>query len=217
MDACRSLVRIAIADDHALVRAGYRRLLGLEPGLQVVAEFADGESAYQGLAQQPVEVLILDLSMPGQGGLATLQRLHQRQPQLRVLVFTMHDSVALAAQALKAGASGFLSKSSPPEHLVAAVKRVAGGEQVLCAELAAALPQQPLAPHLQLSAREFDIFLLFASGLTVEAVASRRCLSIKTAANYQTIVRRKLGLTSALAMYRYAQAHGLLAASSAAA
>ncbi|MET0331540.1 MAG: response regulator transcription factor [Dyella sp.] len=217
MGTCRSLIRIAIADDHALVRAGYRRLLELEPGLQVVAEFVDGESAYQGLAQQPVEVLILDLSMPGQGGLATLQRLHRRQPRLRVLVFTMHDSAALALQVLKAGACGFLSKSSPPEHLVAAVKQVGDGQRVVSDALAAAMPQQVPAPHVQLSAREFDIFLLLASGFTVEAVASRRCLSIKTAANYQTIVRRKLGLTSALAMHRYALAHGLLAASSAAA
>jgi len=217
VSASRSTIRIAIADDHALVRAGYRRLLELEPGLQVVAEFADGESAYLGLARQPVEVLILDLSMPGQGGLTTLQRLQQRQPGLRVLVFTMHDSVALASQVLKAGASGFLSKSSPPEELIAAVKRVVQGQRVVSEALAAALPRQPPSAHLQLSAREFDIFLLLAGGLTVEAVAARRCLSVKTAANYQAIVRRKLGLGSALAMHRYALAHGLLGASGAAA
>lgn len=185
-------------------------MLELEPGLQVVAEFADGESAYLWLAEHPADVLILDLSMPGQGGLATLQRLHQRVPRLRVLMFTMHDSPALAAQLLKAGASGYLTKSSPPESLVDAVHRVAAGEQVLSADIAAAIgSRRSDLPHEQLSPREFDVFLLLAQGVPVEQIASQRCLSIKTAANYQTIVRHKLGLNSALDMYRYAQTCGL--------
>jgi DNA-binding NarL/FixJ family response regulator len=207
----KSVLRVVIADDHAVVRTGYRRLLELEPGLQVVAEFADGESAYLWLADHPADVLILDLSMPGQGGLATLQRLHQRVPRLRVLIFTMHDSPSLAAQLLKAGASGYLTKSSPPESLIDAVHRVAAGEQVLSADIAAAMRkgEQDL-PHEQLSPREFDVFLLLAQGTGVEQIAQQRCLSIKTAANYQTIVRHKLGLNSALEMYRYAHTCGLL-------
>ncbi len=205
-------LRVVLADDHAVVRAGYRRLLELEPGLQVVAEFADGESAYLWLSAHPADVLILDLSMPGQGGLATLQRLHQRMPRLRVLIFTMHDSPVLAAQLLKAGASGFLTKSSPPESLIDAVHQVAAGEQVLSADIAAAMRKgEGKLPHQQLSRREFDIFMLLAQGRTVEQIASQRCLSFKTAANYQTTVRHKLGLSSALEMYHYAQTHGLLA------
>ncbi|MBB6241108.1 response regulator transcription factor [Rhodanobacter sp. MP1X3] len=204
-------LRVVIADDHAVVRTGYRRLLELEPGLQVIAEFADGESAYLWLVEHPADVLILDLSMPGQGGLATLQRLHQRLPRLRVLIFTMHDSPALAAQLLKAGASGYLTKSSPPESLIDAVHQVAAGEQVLSADIAAAMRKgEGDLPHKQLSPREFDVFLLLAQGMAVEQIASQRCLSIKTAANYQTIVRHKLGLNSALEMYRYAQTCGLL-------
>jgi DNA-binding NarL/FixJ family response regulator len=205
-------LRVVLADDHAVVRAGYRRLLELEPGLQVVAEFADGESAYLWLSEHPADVLILDLSMPGQGGLATLQRLHQRVPLLRVLIFTMHDSPELAAQLLKAGASGYLTKSSPPESLIDAVHQVAAGEQVLSADIAAMMrTSADDLPHQQLSPREFDVFLLLAQGIAVEQIASQRCLSVKTAANYQTIVRHKLGLSSALEMYRYAQHCGLLA------
>jgi DNA-binding NarL/FixJ family response regulator len=205
-------LRVVIADDHAVVRAGYRRLLELEPGLQVVAEFADGESAYLWLSHHPADVLILDLSMPGQGGLATLQRLHRRVPQLRVLIFTMHDSPVLAAQLFRAGAAGYLTKSSPPESLIDALHKVAAGEQVLSADIAAAMRkgEDDLA-HRQLSPREFDVFLLLAQGVAVEQIASQRCLSVKTAANYQTIVRQKLGLNSALEMYRYAQTRGLLA------
>ena len=205
-------LRVVIADDHAVVRTGYRRLLELESGLQVVAEFADGESAYLWLSEHQADVLILDLSMPGQGGLATLQRLHQRVPKLRVLIFTMHDSATLAAQLLKAGASGYLTKSSPPESLIDAVHQVAAGEQVLSADIAAAMRKSDGdLPHQLLSPREFDVFLLLAQGTAVEQIATQRCLSIKTAANYQTIVRHKLGLHSALEMYRYAQTCDLLA------
>jgi len=210
--AVRRSLRVVLADDHAVVRAGYRRLLELEPGLQVVGEFADGESAYRWLAANPADVLVLDLSMPGRGGLATLQRLRQRVPALRVLVFTMHESPALAAQVLRAGAGGYLTKSSPPERLVEAVQQVAAGEQVISPEVAQALRGNRREPsYLELSPREFDIFMLLAQGLGVDEIASRRCLSVKTAANYQTIVRHKLGLNSALEMYRYAQAYGLLA------
>ncbi len=208
------LLRVVIADDHAVVRTGYRRLLELEPGLTVVAEFGDGDSAYAWLVDHAADVLILDLSMPGRGGLATLQRLHQRLPLLRVLVFTMHAHPTLAAQALKAGASGYLTKSSPPESLIDAVHAVAAGECPLSPEIQQGLygtQTRRASPHEMLSPREFDIFLLLAQGLSVELIAKQRDLSIKTAANYQTTIRQKIGLSSALEMYFYVQTHGLLA------
>ncbi len=212
MPACEPL-KIAIADDHAVVRSGYRRLLELDETVEVVAEFADGESAYRWLSDHRADILILDLSMPGRGGLATLQRLRHRVPQLRVLVFTMHDSPALAAQALHLGASGYVTKSSPPESLIDAVRRVGEGGCALSAEIAGALQASTDAgalPHKQLSPREFDLFLLFAGGVGVEQIAADRCLSVKTVANYQTTIRHKTGLGNALEMYRYAQEHGLL-------
>lgn len=212
MPACEPL-KIAIADDHAVVRSGYRRLLELDETVEVVAEFADGESAYRWLSDHRADILILDLSMPGRGGLATLQRLRHRVPQLRVLVFTMHDSPALAAQALHLGASGYVTKSSPPESLIDAVRRVGEGGCPLSAEIADALQTSTgaeAAPHKRLSPREFDLFLLFASGVGVEQIAADRCLSVKTVANYQTTIRHKTGLGNALEMYRYAQEHGLL-------
>jgi DNA-binding NarL/FixJ family response regulator len=205
-------LRIAIADDHAVVRAGYRRLLELDARVQVVAEFGDGESAYRWLATHAADVLILDLSMPGQGGLATLQRLRRRVPGLRILIFTMHESAELAAQTLRAGAAGFITKSSAPESLVDAVHAVIAGEQPVSPDVARALaaPDRTGAPHEALSPREFEIFLLIAKGETVDAIAAARWLSVKTVANYQTAIRQKTGLGSALEMYRYAEAHGLL-------
>jgi DNA-binding NarL/FixJ family response regulator len=206
-------LRIAIADDHAVVRTGYRRLLELDARVQVVAEFGDGESAYRWLATHAADVLILDLSMPGQGGLATLQRLRRRLPDLRILIFTMHESADLAAQTLRAGASGFITKSSAPESLVDAVHAVIAGERPVSPDVARTLAatDRSGAPHETLSPREFEIFLLLAKGETVDAIAAARWLSVKTVANYQTAIRQKTGLGSALEMYRYAEAHALLA------
>lgn len=207
------MLKIAIADDHAVVRTGYRRLLELDEAVEVVAEFGDGESAYRWLSSHSADILILDLSMPGRGGLATLQRLRHRVPQLRVLIFTMHDSPALAAQALRLGANGYITKSSPPESLIDAIHAIDAGECPLSSEVADALQsgEEPsMLPHWRLSPREFDMFLLFAEGASVEQIAANRCLSVKTVANYQTTIRHKTGLGNALEMYRYALEHDLL-------
>lgn len=206
-------LKVVITDDHAVVRSGYRRLLELEDGIEVVAEFSDGDATCRWLAHHEADVLILDLSMPGRSGLATLQRLRQRVPALRVLVFTMHDSVALASQALGYGASGYITKNSPPDCLVSAIRRVASGDRPLSDDVAEAtesVPTPQSMPHLRLSPSELETFLLFAQGMDVEEVAARCSLNVKTAANYQTTVRRKTGLGSALEMYRYAQQHKLL-------
>lgn len=206
-------LRIAIADDHAVVRTGYRRLLELESDIDVVAEFADGDSACEWLLSNPADILILDLSMPGRGGMETLQRLRVRVPQVHVLVFTMHESAALATQALRLGASGFLTKSSPPERLVDAVRRVASGQRAVSQELDGDMrtsPRQLPLPHLALTPRELDIFLLLAQGFGVDAIAEHRRMGLKTAANYQTAIRKKTGLANALDMNRYAMANGLL-------
>ncbi|MCP3023917.1 response regulator [Cupriavidus basilensis] len=207
-------IRVALADDHAVVRTGYRRLLELETGIEVVAEFGDTDVAYGWLTQHEAEVLILDLSMPGRGGLETLQRLGSRLPGLRVLVFSMHDSPALVAQALKAGARGYLTKSSPPEALVDAVQLVMRGERPLSDDVREALGhiggQREEVPHLGLSPREFDVFRLLAKGRQVDEIAGQLFLSIKTVANYQTMLRKKMGLGNALEMHRYARQHGLL-------
>lgn len=208
-----SVLRIAIADDHAVVRTGYRRLLELDGRMRVVAEFADGESAYRWLCANEADVLILDLTMPGRGGLATLQRIRQRLPRLRVLVFTMHESAGLAEQTLRLGAAGYITKSSTPESLIVAVREIAAGGRPVSPEVASALAGAPdaSAPHAALSPREFEIFLLLARGESIESIATARCLSAKTIANYQSAIRQKTGLGSSLEMYRYAEAHGLVA------
>ncbi len=204
-------LRVVLADDHAVVRTGYRRLLELDERLQVVGEFADGDAAYLWLSRHPADVLVLDLSMPGRGGLEVLRCLKARVPALRVLVFSMHDSPAIVAQALRAGADGYLTKSSAPDLLVDAVHRVAAGERPLSDDIAGLAGEgDPKAlPHMRLSPREFDLFRLLVRGIALEDIAAQLYLSTKTIANYQTLIRKKLGLANVVEMYRYAREHGL--------
>jgi len=208
-----SSIRVVLVDDHAVVRSGYRRLIELEEHMTVLAEFAEGEAAYAWLAAQAADVLVLDLSMPGRGGLDTLARLKQRQPELRVLVFSMHDSAAMVTQALRAGADGYLTKSSAPQLLIEAIARVHGGERVLSddvrAHAASATVGAEDAPHEQLTPREFEIFRRLAQGMPVETIAETLCLSAKTVANYQSAIRQKLGVESAVDLLRLARRHGL--------
>ena len=205
-DALPARVRVLLADDHAVVREGYRRLLELEPGVAVVGECGDGESVRTALdGALAVDVLVLDLSMPGCGGLAVLRRAHDAWPQVQVLVFTMHDSPTMVAQALQAGAAGFVTKSSPPHELVDAVRRVAAGERPVLSRDVAGVGEAAPAP---LAPREFEVLQLLAQGCSVDEVSRRIRLSAKTVSNYQTAIRHKLGVSTGIDLLREAQRRG---------
>jgi DNA-binding NarL/FixJ family response regulator len=208
-------LQVMLVDDHAVVRAGYRRLLELEPDVVVCAECADGDEALATLQRRgsAVDVMVLDLSMPGRSGLDLLRRVRQRWPALRVLVFSMHDSPAMVAQALRAGADGFITKSSEPALLVDALRRVGRGDTGVLSPDVAAAAQAPGAepPHRVLSAREFEVLRGLVAGLSVEQIAARLHLSPKTVSNYQTRIRQCLGVNTAVELLRYASEHRLLA------
>lgn len=207
-------LRVLLVDDHAVVRAGYRRFLEADGRIEVVAEAADADSALRCLCipgRVTVEVAVIDLSMPGRGGLDLLRHLRQRGDGPRVLVFSMHESLSMVRQALALGAVGYITKSSDPALLVDAVIRVAGGERVVSPELGFdwdALAHE--APHHQLSAREFEVFVRLARDEPLDAIADALCLSAKTVANLQTTIRTKLRIDSAIALHRYAREHGLI-------
>lgn len=201
-------VRIVLIDDHAVVRAGYRRFLEQEPGYRVIGEAGSGEEAYPLVQQTLPDVVILDLTMPGQGGLAALRRYKLRWPLLPVLVFSMHDHLAFALQALRAGASGYLTKGSAPEAMVDAVRQVLAGQVALSPDLQAKLAKAEAGPASQptlgLSVREFDIFRLIASGKSHEAIAALLCLSVKTVSNQHSLIRQKLGIDSDIELFQLA-------------
>ena len=163
------------------------------------------------LAQTRADVVVMDLSMPGQGGLESMRRIMQRYPEQRVLVFTMHENAALALQALRAGASGYLTNSMPPERMVDAIHQVMRGEKTISDDLVSAVAEaeKESPPHLQLAPREFEIFRLLANGQTVDDIGQRLRLGTKTVANYQSSIRQKLGVYTPIELHQYAKRHGL--------
>lgn len=207
-------VRVALVDDHAVVRQGLRRLIDSEPLLRVVSEHTDADAANAWLVRadrEAVDVLVLDLAMPGRDGLDFARRCAARWPDLRVLVFTMHDHPAMVERALEAGVAGYITKTSSPEVLVESLRRVAQGEgRVLSPDVAAIVAKTaPAPPHASLSAREWDVMRMLVAGHKLDTIARGLHLSPKTVSNVQTSVRGKLGVRNAVELLRYAQRHGL--------
>jgi DNA-binding NarL/FixJ family response regulator len=204
-----------LVDDHAVVRAGYKRFIELDPELLVVAEASTGEAAYTMLESMRIDVVIMDLSMPGQGGFETLRRMLNRFPQQKILIFTMHENASVANQVLQLGARGFLTKSMAPELIVKAIHDVLSGKIPIAETIADALKglNENRMPHLALMPREFEIFIRLANGDSIEQISDSLHLSMKTAANYQASIRRKMGANSTLDLYQYAREHGLLSVS----
>jgi DNA-binding NarL/FixJ family response regulator len=207
-------LRVMLVDDHAVVRTGYRRLLELERDMAVVAECGDADSAQAALQRHDgadVDLVVLDLSMPGRGGLDLLRRGSLRWPRVHWLVFSMHDGPAVVGQALRAGAAGFVTKSSEPDELVQALRRVAAGERPVLSQDVVQAAGTPAAapPHQALSAREFDVLRLLLQGLAPADIAQRLHLSPKTVSNLQTRIRSRLGVATPVELLRYAQQHRL--------
>ena len=207
-------IRIMLADDHAVVRSGLRRLLEQRQGLEVVAEAESGEQAYRLFSEHVPDVTVLDLSMPGMGGLEAVRRILARHPYAWLLVFSMHENAAFATQALKAGARGYVSKTGAPEELVTAVQEVAKGKIYIGTGVAQKIAMQSLDggndPVNQLSAREFEVFRMVAEGLGAEEVAYKLKISQKTVANYLTLIKQKLGVSTPIEMLRLAMRHGMI-------
>jgi len=207
-------LKILLVDDHAVVRAGYRRLLENSAHHISVFEAETGEQAYARYTAEAFDLVVMDLTLPGIGGLETIRRITQRDRTARVLVFSIHDESVFIERALEAGARGYISKSSAAEVLVAAVEQVVRGEVYLgpgIAERLAALRHTGAGnPLSTLSPREFDIFRLLAEGRTVNEIAALLSLSVKTVANYNTQIRNKLNVASAAELARLAIRHGIV-------
>jgi DNA-binding NarL/FixJ family response regulator len=187
------MIRIVLVDDHAVVRSGYRRLLCAEPDFDVVGEAASAPEANALVQQIRPDVAIVDLSLKGSSGLEAIAGMRVRQPGLRVLVLSMHDSAGHVSQALKAGAHGYLTKRSEPEELIAGIRAVMRGTRVLSSDVAAAAAATTAAPLDGLTPREFDMLRLLVHGESVPAIAAQLTVSPKTVLNTLTSVRQKLG------------------------
>jgi two-component system, NarL family, invasion response regulator UvrY len=209
------MIRICLADDHAMFREGIKQILASHSDMQVVAEAGDGHTTLEVVRTTPLEVVLLDISMPGLGGLDILQDITRENPQVRVLVLTMHPEEQYAIRVLKAGAAGYLTKESAAEELVSAVRLVAkGGTYVgrqLAQTLAAAVRSDwDLLPHHLLSDREFQVMRMLALGSRVRDIAEELSLSEKTITTYRARVLEKMKLRTNVEITRYALRHRLI-------
>jgi DNA-binding NarL/FixJ family response regulator len=206
---------IMLVDDHAIVREGYRSVLQKQPGLRVVAEAADGAEAYRLFKKTEPDLVIMDLSMPGIGGVEAIRRLRQWDRGARVLVFTMHQNAAFAVQAIRAGASGYVTKMSPPEALVRAVFDVLDGRIALSPDIDHELALSRLSDEIVaadvLTAREFEVLRLLLAERTAEEIADLLHISPKTVANLHYLIKSKLGVGSDIELVRLALRQGILA------
>lgn len=210
-----NLIRVMLVDDHPVVRDGYRKLLENHPGITVVAEFDDGETACKQYAERNPDIVVLDLNMPGIGGLETIRRLRAKDSKARILVFTMHDSKVMMTRALEAGAAGYLMKSSAGEEMIEAVHQVSAGKTFLDHNFLIDTSHFPVTdsdPLKVLTKREFQVFRILAEGQSVSEIAQLISISPKTVGVHQTNLMNKLNLKNAAELTRLAIRCGVIEA-----
>ena len=203
------LIKILIADDHVIVRRGLRQILEETSDISICAEAANGQEVLQQIASQTVDVLVLDITMPGRSGLDILKEIRQLCPRLPVLVLSMHAEDQFAARVLKAGAAGYLTKESAPEELVKAIRKVHGGGKYISSTQAEKLvylldTTSQQMPHEGLSDREYEVLRMIGSGKTVTEIAEEIKLSVKTISTYRTRILEKMRLRTSAELTHYA-------------
>lgn len=208
------MISVLLVDDHPVVRAGYRRFLEHAAAMRVAGEADNAELGYAAFCRLRPDVSVIDLSMPGMGGLELIRRILRREPAARAVAFSMHEESLYAMRALHAGALAYITKSSAPDTLIEAIQRAHAGRTFLSPDMAqklavesAAAPRDPLAA---LSPREFEVFRMIAQGCTLGEIAAALRLSRKTVANYQSHIKDKLGAATTVALAHLAARRGLL-------
>lgn len=204
------MIRVLLADDHKIMRDGLKRILAASADIQVAGEAASGDEALALVKANDYDVAMLDMSMPGLAGIDLIKRLKLEKPKLRLLVLSMHAEHQYAARALKAGASGYLTKDSAAEQLLGALRKIAAGGVHISEAAAASLVSGGKQPHETLSDREFEVLRLLVEGLGPTDIAERLHLSVKTVSTHKTRILDKLGLGSTAELVRYAIENKLL-------
>jgi DNA-binding NarL/FixJ family response regulator len=211
------MIRVVIADDHQILREGLKQLLQGAGDLDVVAEAADGHQVLDRIRSLDIDVLLLDMSMPGKSGIDLIRQVKAERPKLRILVLSMHEEHQYAVRAIRAGASGYLTKESASSQLVAAIRRVAGGGAFISAEVAEhlahdAMPHAADRPlHSTLSDREYQVFTRLVGGESVSQIALALHLSAKTISTHKARLMEKLHVASNADLVHYALKHRLVA------
>ncbi|WP_374278047.1 response regulator [Azonexus sp.] len=207
------MIRIALIDDHAIVRTGYRRLLSAEPDFEVIGEAASADEANALVLRTRPAVAVVDLSLKGSSGLEAIRGMLARHPALRVLVLSMHDGTGHVTQALKSGAHGYLTKYCEPDEVIDAIRRIAGGRRAFSPEIADVLAGQAVIGDAALNAltpREFEVLRMLARGESASGIANCMHLSQKTILNYLSLIRQKLDADSDFKLLHFAVQHGMV-------
>jgi DNA-binding NarL/FixJ family response regulator len=207
---------VFVADDHALVRAGIKQILAEEPDIELVAEADNGNDVLRAVREQAYSVVVLDMSMPGRSGIELIKDLKRLRPSIRLLVLSMHNEDQYAMRAIKAGAHGYVTKTSAPTELITALRRIAAGgihlKQELVDQLVLSIaePSTEVEPHARLSDREYQVFLMLAHGQSVTDIAGELFLSSKTISTHKARILQKLGLANLAELIHYAMRQGLV-------
>ncbi len=212
-------IRLLLADDHAVLRAGLKALLSAEPDMSVVGEAADGREALEVCQKLRPDIVLMDISMPNLGGLEATRQIRKRCPNVKVLMLTMHDSEEYLFRSLQAGASGYVLKKAADRELIGAIRSVFGGAAFLYPTAAKALIEDYVrradagdegVSYSGLSEREREVLSLIASGHTNQEIADRLVISVKTVETHRAHIIEKLGLRTRAELVRYAVRHGLM-------
>jgi two-component system invasion response regulator UvrY len=202
------MLKILIADDHPVVRRGLKQIIAEISDMVVADEATDGWEVLSKVRAGDYDVVLLDITMPGKNGIDVLTQLKCEKPSLPILVLSMHPEEQFAVRALRAGASGYLTKESAPNELVTAIQKVSSGGMYvspsLAEELASVIQQSEKLPHKSLSNREYQVMCLFASGKTATEIAKEMSLSVKTISTYRSRILEKMGMKNNAQFIRYA-------------
>ncbi len=203
------MINILIADDHALIREGLKKILKKESDMEVLGEARNAQEVFESVKNRKLSIVLLDISMPGLSGLDVLSELRQNYPKLPVLILSMHPEERFAVRALKAGASGYITKDSAVEELVKAIRKVVSGGKYLSLQLAEKLADDlekssEKPRHETLSDREFQVMLMIAAGKKVSEIAEELSLSISTVNTYRTRILEKMNMGTNVELTRYA-------------
>jgi DNA-binding NarL/FixJ family response regulator len=208
------MIRILIADDHPVVRDGLKQIISEQGDMQVIGEAVDGDALLTALRQGLPDVVLCDMSMPGRSGIDLIKTIKAQWPDLPLLILSVHEDDMYAVRTIKAGAMGYLTKASPSEQLLAAIRRVFAGRLYINEDVAEKLALQLIGgeqlPHTGLSDREHQVFVMMAEGLTVSEIAKQLHLSVKTISTHKTNIMQKMDWTNMAELIRYAIEHGLV-------